>query len=86
MVGRAVLRAVTVLLAYAAAAWVVLLLGGWLRRVLALPPLFHDLLTWGVYLGAAIAALVAWYYPAIATHGGEGGDGHGTEPLDSPPR
>lgn len=62
---EAVRRTVMVLVVYAVVAWVVFLLGGWLRRVLALPPLFDDLLTWGVYGGAGVAALVAWYYPAI---------------------
>lgn len=63
----AVRRTVTVLLVYAAAACVVLLVGGWLRRVLALPPLFDDLLVWGLWGGAGVAALMAWHYPAIAT-------------------
>lgn len=62
---EAVRRTVMVLVVYAVVAWVVFLLGGWLRRVLALPPLFDDLLTWGVYGGAGVAALVAWHYPAI---------------------
>lgn len=62
---EAVRRTVMVLVVYAVVAWVVFLLGGWLRRVLALPPLFDDLLTWGVYGGAGVAALVAWYYPVI---------------------
>lgn len=69
----AVRRTVTVLLAYAAVACVVLLVGGWLRRVLALPPLFDDLLTWGLWGGASVAALMAWHYPAIATGGGPAG-------------
>jgi hypothetical protein len=83
MEGRAVLRTLMVLMAYLAGAWVVLLLGGWLRRVLALPPLFDDLLRWGVYAGAVIAGLVAWYYPAIATQGGHGTDGREAQPPDS---
>lgn len=62
---EAVRRTVMVLVVYAVVACVVFLLGGWLRRVLALPPLFDDLLTWGVYGGAGVAALVAWYYPVI---------------------
>lgn len=59
-------RTLTVLLVYAAGAWVVLLLGQWLRSVLILPMIFDDLLRWGVYLGAGVAALMAWFYPSLA--------------------
>lgn len=69
----AVGRTVTVLLVYAAVACVVLFVGEWLRRVLALPPLFDDLLTWGLWGGAGVAALMAWHYPAIATGSGPAG-------------
>lgn len=85
MESGAVRRTLTVLLAYAVVGWVVFLLGGWLRRVLALPPLFDELLTWGVYGGAGVAALMAWHYPTIAA-GDEGSDGGGKVPGDPPPR
>lgn len=55
-----------VLLLYAAGAWLVLLVGGWLRQVLILPLIFDQLLRWGVFLGAGVAAAMAWFYPAIA--------------------
>ena len=73
-------RTLTVSLIYLAGAYLVLLLGGWLRRVLALPPLFHTLLTWGLWLGAPVAALLAWYYPKL------GSPDEGTEPGDPTPR
>lgn len=75
--GSAPRRAVLVLLFYALGAWVVLLLGGWLRRVLVLPMLFNELLRAGIYLGALVAALVAWHYPRL---GGGSGDGSGSPP------
>lgn len=61
-------RLVGVLLGYALLAWLALLLGGWLQRVLALPGLFETLLRWGVLAGTPIAGLVAWHYPSIG-HG-----------------
>jgi len=67
MEGGAVRRTVTVLLLYALGACIVLPLGAWLRRVLVLPSIFAELLRWGVYGGAVVAALVAWFYPRIAT-------------------
>lgn len=62
---------VGVALAYLALGWVVLLFGGWLRTLLALPPLFEELLTWGVGAGFFGALALAWVYPSLGTHGGE---------------
>lgn len=59
-------RTVTVLVVYAAGAWLVLMVGGWLSQVLVLPLVFTQLLRWGVGLGAGVAAAMAWFYPAIA--------------------
>ena len=61
-------RTVTVLLVYVAVGWVVLVVGGWLRQVLVLPDVFMELLRWGLGLGVAVAAVMAWYYPAIAAN------------------
>lgn len=72
--GGPVRRVVTVLLVYIAGGWLVLLVGGWLRQVLVLPMLFADLLRWGVYLGAGVAAVMAWFYPSIATGSSRAGD------------
>lgn len=58
-------RVILTLLVYAGVSWLVLGLSGWLRRVLALPGLFDALVFWGLVLGAALAVLVAWQYPAI---------------------
>lgn len=58
-------RVVPTLLVYAAVSWLVLGLSRWLRRVLALPGLFDSLVFWGLVLGAAFAALLAWQYPEI---------------------
>lgn len=66
-------RTIAVLLGYAAIAWVVLLFGGWLGRVLALPGLFDVLLRWGLVLGVPVAAAMAWHYPSI---------GHGDTPPE----
>lgn len=65
-------RTVVVLLFYALGAWAVLLVGGWLSRVLALPMLFDQLLQAGVLLGALVAAVMAWHYPRLAGGSGEG--------------
>lgn len=75
--GTPLRRAVLVLLLYALGAWVVLLLGGWLRRVLVLPMLFDELLRAVVYLGAFVAAVLAWHYPRLA---GGSGDDNGSSP------
>lgn len=75
--GNALRRALLVLLLYALGAWVVLLLGGWLRRVLALPMLFDELLRAGIYLGALVAVVLAWHYPRLA---GGSGDDRGAPP------
>lgn len=75
MSGGAVRRTVVVLLFYALGAWAVLLVGGWLSRVLALPMLFDQLLQAGVYLGVPVAALLAWHYPRLAGGSGDGSDG-----------
>ena len=58
-------RIALTMLFYTGAAWVVLELSGWLRRVLALPALFETLLFWGVCGGAGLAAYMAWKYPEI---------------------
>jgi hypothetical protein len=73
MSGGAVRRTVLVLLLYALGAWAVLLVGGWLSRVLALPMLFDRLLQIGLYLGVAVAALLAWHYPRLAAGSGDAG-------------
>lgn len=65
-------RTAVVLLAYALGAWAVLLVGGWLSRVLALPMLFEELLRAGIYLGALVAAVLAWHYPRLAGGSGDG--------------
>lgn len=67
-------RVFAVLLGYAAVAWLALLFGGWLRRLLALPGLFEVLLRWGLVLGVPIAVLIAWHYPSIG-HGDAGPPG-----------
>ena len=61
-------RTLLVLLAYAAGAWLVLLVGSWLRRVLSLPMLFEQLLHGGLLLGVVVAGILAWHYPRLATH------------------
>lgn len=66
-------RTVAVLLGYALLAWLALLFGGVLRRLLLLPELFETLLQWGVALGAPVAALIGWHYPSIGH--GDGGPG-----------
>lgn len=58
-------RVLWVLIAYAGGAWLVLLLAGWLLRVLALPPLFGMLVRVLVVVGAPVAALLAWRYPEL---------------------
>ena len=65
-------RVLIVLLGYGVAAWVVLLLGDWLSGLLALPPLFDSLLRWGLAFGLPCALLIAWKYPEIGHHGGDG--------------
>lgn len=79
-------RVVTVLLIYVVAALAVLVLGEWLRRLLVLPMIFETLLRAGVYLGALVAAVLAWHYPRLAT-GSDGrsdpdaaGRRHGRDP------
>lgn len=67
MTGDSPLRRVAVIvLLYVAAGWVVLLLGGWLSRVLVLPPLFDTLLRAGLSVGLPVAAALAWSYPRLA--------------------
>ena len=66
-------RVLIVLLGYVVTAWVVLLFADWIARVFALPPLFDTLLRWGVGLGLPVALLIAWKYPEIGHHGGDGG-------------
>ena len=84
-------RTLLVLLAYAAGAWVVLLVGSWLRRVLSLPLLFEQLLHGGLLLGVAVAGLLAWNYPRLAMEWdaeavGDGEDGSGHRRGPSGPR
>lgn len=61
-------RLLAVGLAYLVGGWVVLLFGSWLRRLLALPPLFETLLAWGVYGGFVVAMAIAWSYPRLAAN------------------
>lgn len=63
-------RVAVVVLLYVAAGWIVLSFGGWLRRVLVLPPLFDTLLRAGLAVGLPVAAALAWSYPRLA--GGSG--------------
>jgi uncharacterized membrane protein len=63
--GAPLRRVLAVLLAYAAGAWIVLLGARWLRRVLALPQLFDDLLLAALIAGVPVAAVVAWRYPDL---------------------
>jgi hypothetical protein len=58
-------RILSVLIAYAAGAWLVLLLAGWLGRVLALPPLFATLVRGLAVVGVPVAVLLAWRYPEL---------------------
>lgn len=67
-------RTVLVVLIYLVCAALLLAVGGWLRRILALPVLFETLLHAGVWLGAIVAAVLAWNYPKLAVHGHEGPD------------
>ncbi|MDX1646363.1 MAG: hypothetical protein R3304_04385 [Longimicrobiales bacterium] len=71
-------RTLLVLLAYVVVAYPVVLLGGWLRRVLALPPLFETLLHGGLVLGVPVAAVLAWRYPELAAVDDD------TEPAGTP--
>lgn len=59
-------RVATVLLIYLGVGWMVLGIGSWLRRVLALPGLFETLLEGGVIGGAFVAIALAWAYPSLA--------------------
>jgi hypothetical protein len=72
MDGDAGRRILSVLVAYVLAAWVVVLLADWLAVVLALPPMFDSMLRWGIGLGLPVALLMAWKYPEIGHHGGQG--------------
>lgn len=58
-------RVLLVLIAYAAGAWLVLLLAGWLGRVLALPPLFATLVRGLAIVGLPVAIMLAWRYPEL---------------------
>lgn len=64
-------RVVRVLLAYGAVAWLVLLGAAWLRRVLALPGLFDDLLLALLLAGVPVAVVMAWRFPQLG-HGESG--------------
>ncbi len=68
----AVRRILSVLLGYLLVAWVVVMLSDWLAAVLALPSLFDSMLRWGIALGLPVALLIAWKYPEIGHHGGQG--------------
>lgn len=65
-------RILSVLLGYLLVAWVVVMLADWLAAVLALPPMFDSMLRWGIGLGLPVALLIAWKYPEIGHHGGQG--------------
>lgn len=80
--GGPVRRVITVLLIYVVAAYAVLVLGEWMRRLLALPLIFETLLRGGVALGAGVAAALAWHYPKLAT----GSDPGGASRLAAPDR
>ena len=58
-------RVAKVLVLYAVIVWLALFLSGWLRRVLALPPLFETLVHGALVLGLPIAIALAWHYPAL---------------------
>ena len=58
-------RVAKVLVVYAFILWLVLFLSGWLRRVLALPPLFEMLVHGALVLGLPIAIALAWQYPNL---------------------
>lgn len=64
--GSPLRRVAVIVLLYVAAGWVVLSLGGWLRRVLVLPPLFDTLLRAGLAVGLLVAVALAWSYPRLA--------------------
>ena len=68
-------RVVKVLVVYDFVALLVWFLSGWLRRVLALPPIFETLVHGGLVLGLPIAIVLAWQYPAL---------GHGSSPPPGP--
>jgi len=76
VVGSPIRRVALVLVGYAATGWLVFHFGGWLRRVLVLPPLFDELLRVGLVVGVPIAAVLAWYYPRL---------GHGSTAVDDGP-
>jgi len=66
MTDRPLRRVVKVLLMYLGVVWMVLGVGGWLRRALALPRLFETLLEGGLIGGAFVAVGLAWAYPSLA--------------------
>jgi hypothetical protein len=68
-------RVAKVLVVYAVIVWLVLFLSGWLRRVLALPPIFETLAHGALVLGLPIAIVLAWHYPAL---------GQGSSPPPGP--
>ena len=72
MLSEGLRRVLIVMLGYTMAAGIVLLMGGWVATVLALPVLFETLLRWGLGLGLPCALLIAWNLPRVGQHGGEG--------------
>ena len=77
-------RTAIVLAVYIIAAWFVDDAAGWFRRVLALPTLFETLLRGGLWIGAPIAALLAWHYPSLGAGGRRVDSPKGSEPGEPP--
>jgi hypothetical protein len=75
-------RTAIVLAVYIIVAWFVDDAAGWLRRVLALPTLFETLLRGGLWLGAPMAALLAWHYPSLGAGGGRVDSAEASEPSE----
>ena len=67
-------RVAWVLLAYGVVALLVVRGAAWLRRVLALPPLFDTLGIGLLVVGVPVAAALAWWYPRLGQpHSGGAG-------------
>lgn len=54
---------------YLVVAALVLLVAGWVRPVLALPPLFPRLLRAVLAVGLPVTLVLAWRYPRLGHHG-----------------